>query len=99
MAGLQVHSRLSRICYNVVSSILNVHLSPNRKMIFEEVGSGLYLFRNQAHVQSGNKISGYSSLILTEANLSDFNNNEIRKAEDTQNLHRAIAFPGCKKLF
>ena len=37
-----------------------VHLSLDRKMIFEEVGLGLYLFRNQAHVQATRKISGYS---------------------------------------
>ena len=55
-----------------VGKYITVHLSPERRMIFEEVRSGLYLFCNKAHISSYNKISSYSYLILTKANMSNF---------------------------
>ena len=63
-------------------------------MIFEEVTSGLYLFRNKAHHTSNNKISGYSYLILTEARLANFNKQEIEGVKRAQELHMAIGYPG-----
>ena len=51
---------------------ITVHLSPKRKMAFEEVASGLYLFRNPGMFQSPNKVSGYSYLMLAEARSQDF---------------------------
>ena len=73
-----------------IGRYIPVHLSPDRRTIFEEVGSGLYLFRNKAQVQYAKKVSRHSYLILTEARLSDFKNNEIQRAKETRDLHRAL---------
>ena len=76
---------------------ITVHLSKERGMIFEEVKSGLYLFRNRAHHITNNNISGYSYLMLTEARMSNFNKLEIEGAKRARELHRAIGYPGYKK--
>ena len=55
-----------------LGKFITVPLSPSRKIIFEEVCSGLYLFKNPAMLNPTNKISGYSYLMLTEARLGDF---------------------------
>ena len=49
-------------------NFITVHLASNRKMVFEEVESGLYFFKNKVHEETDNKISGYSYLMLTKAN-------------------------------
>ena len=56
-----------------IGQYITVYLSDQRKMNFEEVSTGLYLFWNKAHIMSKNPISGYSYLILTEANMNGFN--------------------------
>ena len=76
---------------------ITVHLSDERRMIFEEVESGLHLFRNKVHHTTNNKISGYSYLMLTEAKLSNFNKHEIEGAEKARELHRALGYPGYGK--
>ena len=76
---------------------ITVHLSDTRKMIFEEVGSGLYLFRNPGIQSTLNKVSGYSYLMLTESKLSDFNKGEIQGAQNARDLHRSLGFPGYAK--
>ena len=67
-------------------------------MNFVEVQSGLYLFRNRVHAITNNKISGYSYLMLTEANMSEFTNEEIKRAQRARDLYRGMGFPGYKKL-
>ena len=76
---------------------ITVHLSPERKIIFEEVGSGLYLFQNSGILSTLKKVSGYSYLILAEARLSDFNKHEIQRAEKAWELQKSLGFPGYKK--
>ena len=78
---------------------ITVHLLDRRKMIFEEVSSGLYLFRNKAHHETDKKISGYFYLMLTEARLANFNKHEIEGAGRAQDLHRAIGYPRYNKFF
>ena len=77
---------------------ITVHLSEERRMNLVEVESGLYLFRNRVHAITNNKMSGYSYLMLTEANMSEFTNGEIQRAQRTRDLHRGMAFTGYKKL-
>ena len=67
-------------------------------MNFVEVESGLYLFRNRAHAITNNKMSGYSYLMLTEANMKNFTDEQIRKAQRARDLYRGIGFPGYKKF-
>ena len=55
-----------------LGKFITVHLSPSRKMNFEEVSSGLYLFRNPSMFETTSKVSGYSYLMLAEARLSEF---------------------------
>ena len=81
-----------------LGSYISVHLSATRVMIFEEVATGLYLFRNKAHVKHGNKISGYSYLLLTEANLSNFSQQQLQGADKARTLHRALGFPGYRNF-
>ena len=57
------------------------HLSETRRMIFVEVESGLYLFRDRAYTLTNNKMSGYSYLMLTEANMKDFTKDEVKRAQ------------------
>ena len=80
-----------------LGKFITVHLSPTRKMAFEEVTSGLYLFRNPSMFTKNTKVSGYSYLMLAEANLSDFTKHEIEGAQRARELHRALGFPGYKK--
>ena len=77
---------------------ITVHLTPQRKMVSEEVASGLYLFRNRAHTINNNKINGYSYLTLTEANMADFTKQQIHGTEKARNLYRALGFPGYNKF-
>ena len=77
---------------------ISVHLSDDRKMNFVEVESGLYLFRDRVHATTKNKMSGYSYLMLTEANMKDFTEDQVKKAERARDLHRGMGFPGYKKF-
>ena len=61
-----------------LGKFITMHLSPSRKMIFEEVTSGLYLFRNPSMVETTSKVSGYSYLMLAEARLADFTKHQIQ---------------------
>ena len=72
-----------------IGKYITVYLSPEQRMVFEEVQSGLYLFRNKAHASCANKINGLSYLMLTEAKLSDFTKQQITKAEKARELHKA----------
>ena len=67
-------------------------------MSFTEVESGLYIFRNRMHAMTNNQMSGYSYLMLTEANLKDFTKEQINRAQRARDLHRGIGFPGYKKF-
>ena len=64
-----------------LGKFITVQLSPSRKMNFEEVSSGLYLFRNPSMFETTSKVSGYSYLMLAEARLSEFTKREIQGAE------------------
>ena len=75
-----------------------VHLAGGRKMKFEEVTSGLYLFRNRAHTVTGNIMSGYSYLILTQADMADFTKEQISRAQKARELYKAMGFPGYRKF-
>ena len=77
---------------------ITVHLSESSRMIFVEVESGLYLFRDMVHTLTNNKMSGYSYLMLTEANLKDFTKDEVKRAQQARALHRAVGFPGYNKI-
>ena len=77
---------------------ITVHLSENRRMNFFEVESGLYLFRDRMHTMTSNKLSGYSYLMLTEANMSEFSKVVINKAQQARELHRAMGFPSYNKF-
>ena len=83
----------------IVGRYIAIDLSPNWKMIFEELGSGLYLFRNQGQTQVSKGVSRYLYLMLTKVNLSDFTKHEITAAQKAWEFYRAIGFPGYKKLF
>ena len=80
-----------------LGKFITVHLSPSRKMNFEEVLSGLYLFRNPSMFEITNKVSGYSYLMLAKVRLSEFTKCKIQGAQQAKRLHRALGFPGYKK--
>ena len=80
-----------------LGKFITVHLSTSRKMNFEEVSSGLYLFRNPSMFETTSKVSGYSYLMLAKARLSEFTKGEIQGAQLAKRLHRALGFPGYKK--
>ena len=80
-----------------LGKFITVHLSPSRKMNFEEVLSGLYLFRNPSMFEITNKVSGYSYLMLAKVRLSEFTKRKIQGAQQAKRLHRALGFPGYKK--
>ena len=82
----------------VVGNYISVHLAPQKQMIFQEVASGLYLFRNRAHADNNDRISGYLFLILTETNLANFGQKQITGAKKARELYRALGFPGYKKF-
>ena len=67
-------------------------------MNFEEVESGLYLFRNRALTITDNKFSGYSYLLLTKPNTHEFTKKEMDKARLAKDLHRAMGFPSYKRF-
>ena len=77
---------------------ITVHLSEERRMNFVEVESELYLFRNRVHAITNNKMSGYSYLMLTGVNMSEFTNKEITRVQRARDLYRGMGFPGYKKL-
>ena len=64
-----------------LGKFITVHLSPSRRMFFEEVSSELYLSKNQAMSHSTNKISRYLYLMLAEVRLGDFTKHEIQGAK------------------
>ena len=43
-------------------------------------------------------MSGYSYLMLTEANMKDFTEDQVKKAERARDLHRGMGFTGYKKI-
>ena len=77
---------------------ITVNLTPQRKMVFEEVASGLYLFRNRALTVNNNKINGYSYLMLTEANMANLTKQQIHGTERARSLYRSLGFPGYNKF-
>ena len=77
---------------------ITVHLSENRRMNFVEVESRLHLFRDRVQTLTNNKMSGYSYLMLTEANLKDFTKDEVKRAQRVRDQHIAVGFPGYKKF-
>ena len=81
-----------------IGKYITVHLSAERKMIFEEVRSGLYLFRNKAHINNNNRISRFLYLMLTEANMSNFTKRQIDDAKKARELHKSFGFPGYKQF-
>ena len=97
LAWRDVHKRSRITADTSEGDFITVHLSKDRKMIFEEVNSGLYLFRNKVHRITNNKISRYSYLMLTEANKNNFTRKEIAGADRARALHRAIGYPNYRK--
>ena len=90
-----------RFCITVDTgeeAFICVHLNKDKIMYFDEVQSGLYMFRRQPR-QLKHKLSGYSFLTLTAANMSQFNKSEIDRAEKAKRLHASLRYPGYKCFF
>ena len=98
LSWADVRSKYRITADTAVGNYITVHLSPKRQMRFQEVASGLYLFRNKAHIEHNNRISGYSYLMLTEAKLKNFSKEQIVKADKARELYRALGFPGHKRF-
>ena len=77
---------------------IKVHLSDTKVMYFEEVESGLYMFKRQAH-QMNKKMSGYSFLTLASANKSHYNRTELERADKARLLHAKLGYPEYKRFF
>ena len=74
-----------------------IHLDDGSIIKFEEVGSGLYLFKSKKLKQSNKKISDYSYLIVVAGNKENFNNREISRADKARILYTTLGMPGYQK--
>ena len=78
---------------------IEVHLDKDKRMYFEEVRSGLYLFRGSTNGGVNSNINGYSFLTLTKGEPADFTHTQIQKAKDAKRLYQRIGYPGYTKIF
>ena len=77
---------------------IKVHSSDSKVMYFEEIESGLYMFKRQPH-QVTQKLSGYSFLTLASASMNQYNQTDIEWADNARALHARLGFPGYKCFF
>ena len=79
---------------------ITVHLGGGKKMVFEEVESGLYLYRmNGKNNHSKKRVSSYSFLTLVETNKSLYTSRQIKLADEAKRLYEHLGMPGYKKFF
>ena len=62
-------------------------------MFFEEVESGLYLFRSGHEDNQREQASGYSFLTLAEGSTKEFTESKIDRNNVAQKLHRRLGYP------
>ena len=58
---------------------ITIHLGKGRTMVFNEVDSGLYLYQNGGKPINEMRVSGFSYLMLAQANLADFKNPKLKE--------------------
>ncbi len=77
-----------------------VQLTKTKRIYFEEVESGLYLFKNGIKEENNKqKINGYFFLTFAEGNTKEFTRSQIGKANVAKELHQCLGFPSYKKYF
>ena len=78
---------------------IKVHLDKDRRMYFEEVRSGLYLFKGNTNGHTTSKISSYSFLTLIKGNHTQFTRTQIEQAKTARKLYQQMGYPGYNQFF
>jgi hypothetical protein len=98
LAWSDVRKRFRITADTAAEAAINVHMDDGHVLKFEEIGSGLYLFKH-SDFNSKKNVSGYSFLTLVSSNKEAFTNREIRGADLAVEFHRKIGMPGYKRFF
>ena len=80
-----------------IENTINVHISQDKVLRFEEVESGLYLLRSDKYIK--NKVSAYSFLTLVRANKENFTAKQVKQADAAREFRKQLSYPGYKKYF
>ena len=75
-----------------------VHIDNEKQMIFEEVKSGLYLFKPEIN-HSKKEVTNYSYLTLVEDNRALYTRRQLKAADDARKLYQHLGMPGYRKFF
>ena len=69
-----------------IENTINVHISQNKVLRFEEVESGLYLLRSNKYIK--NKVSAYSFLTLVKANKKKITAKQVKQADAAREFRK-----------
>ena len=72
-----------------------VHLENNKITRFDEVSSGLYLFKSKKEVMNENTMSKQSYLSTVIENKAKFSNIQVIMADEARYLFIKLGIPGC----
>ena len=83
-----------------VANEIVVHLSDEKKMIFSEVESGLFIYDLENNDKNNKtKVSAYSFLTLVSANKELYTDRQLRAADEANKLYEHLGMPGYKAFF
>ena len=98
LAMCEVQRRFRVTMDTAIEPTIDVHVGGAKILKFEEVESGLYLFRGKHNNKNINlKVSAYPFLTLASANMISFTSREVQMANKAKDMYRLMVFPGYKR--
>ena len=94
-----IRNRYCITVYTNKGAYIEVYLDEKRRRYFEEVRSGLYLFKGNTNRHIDSKMSSYSFPTLMKEDHAQFTRTQIEKAKDTKQLYQRMGHPGYKSFF